>query len=114
MRRRPGRDPGFPPQLATFDPADWREPGDSVLGPVFHLVRCWYRWLESRTDWLLLAGYSVDKAQELGFGDLPGGLVNEAVRLGNNSASTSLVGPPYSGGRRDPRSPSGALSTALT
>ena len=75
--------------------ADWLEPGDDS-GPVFRLVRAWSRWLESRTDWLLLAGYSVDKAQELGFGDLLGGLVNEAVRLGN-SASESPVGPPQSG-----------------
>ena len=96
MRRRPGRDPGFPVQLATFDPADWLEPDDSVLRPVFRLVRAWSRWLESRTDWLLLAGYTVDRAQELGYGDLPGGLVNEAVRLGN-SASTSPGGPPQSG-----------------
>jgi len=96
VRRRDGVDPGFPPQLATFDPADWREPGDSVLRPVFRLLRAWSRWLESRTDWLLLAGYSVDKAQELGFGDLPGGLVNEAVRRGN-AASKSPGGPLQSG-----------------
>lgn len=96
MRRRPKEDVGWPPQLATFDPSEWAEPDDLALSPVFRLVRCWSRWLDARGDYLRRAGYSFDKALELGFGELPAGLINEAARRGN-AASKSPVGPPYSG-----------------
>lgn len=96
MRRRSGRDPGFPPHLATLEPTEWLEPDDAVRSPAMRLFRCWSRWIGARDEFLRRAGYSADKAQELGFADLPAGLVAEAVRLGN-SASKSLAGPPYSG-----------------